>query len=119
MIDGTGRMRMRPIKPLVDALRQCGAEIEYVGEEGYPPLRISGKQLHGGCITLTAGISSQFVSALLMTAPAMTDGLCLTLEGDIVSRPYIDMTIALMSHWGIECETSNSNKNNKRSVRQL
>ncbi len=110
MIDGTGRMRMRPIKPLVDALRQCGAEIEYVGEEGYPPLRISGKQLHGGCITLTAGISSQFVSALLMTAPAMTEGLCLTLEGDIVSRPYIDMTIALMSHWGIECETSNSNK---------
>ena len=110
IIDGTERMRKRPIGNLVNALRQCGADIEYIGEEGFPPLRISGRRLQGGCVTLAADTSSQFVSALLMVAPYMTDGLCLTLEGDVVSRPYIDMTVALMKHWGVECGISGDSR---------
>ena len=106
VVDGSERMRQRPIGKLVDALRQCGARIEYVGNEGFPPLQISGHALQGGEITLSADTSSQFVSALLMVAPTMQQGLQLTLEGEIVSRPYIDMTLALMKHWGVECEVS-------------
>lgn len=109
-VDGTERMRNRPIGRLVDALRQCGADIEYVGEEGFPPLRISGKKLRGGDVTLAADTSSQFVSALLMVAPRMTEGLSLTLEGDIVSRPYIDMTVTLMKDWGVECTVADGGR---------
>lgn len=104
VIDGTERMRHRPIAVLVDALRACGATIEYVGEECYPPLRISGKKLHGGDITLLASVSSQYISALLMIAPTMEQGLRLTLEGDIISRPYIMMTLSMMRRWGVESE---------------
>lgn len=104
VIDGTERMRHRPIAVLVDALRACGATIEYVGEECYPPLRISGKKLHGGDITLSASVSSQYISALLMIAPMMEQGLRLTLEGDIISRPYIMMTLSMMRQWGVESE---------------
>lgn len=104
VIDGTERMRHRPIAVLVDALRACGAAIEYVGEECYPPLRISGKKLHGGDITLSASVSSQYISALLMIAPTMDQGLRLTLEGDIISRPYIMMTLSMMRQWGVESE---------------
>ncbi len=103
-LDGSERMHQRPITALVDALRQCGADIEYAGEEGFPPLRITGKQLQGGEISLPASISSQYISALLMTAPAMADGLTLTLEGDIISRPYIMMTLSMMRQWGVESE---------------
>jgi 3-phosphoshikimate 1-carboxyvinyltransferase len=99
VIDGTERMRHRPIAVLVDALRACGATIEYAGEECYPPLRISGKKLHGGDITLSASVSSQYISALLMIAPTMEQGLRLTLEGDIISRPYIMMTLSMMRRW--------------------
>ena len=104
VIDGTERMRHRPIAVLVDALRACGATIEYAGEECYPPLRISGKKLHGGDITLSASVSSQYISALLMIAPTMEQGLRLTLEGDIISRPYIMMTLSMMRRWGVESE---------------
>ena len=104
VIDGTERMRHRPIAVLVDALRACGATIEYAGEESYPPLRISGKKLHGGDITLSASVSSQYISALLMIAPTMEQGLRLTLEGDIISRPYIMMTLSMMRQWGVESE---------------
>ena len=104
VIDGTERMRHRPIAVLVDALRACGATIEYAGEECYPPLRISGKKLHGGDITLSASVSSQYISALLMIAPTMEQGLRLTLEGDIISRPYIMMTLSMMRQWGVESE---------------
>lgn len=105
MLDGSERMRRRPIGVLVDALRECGADIEYAGEEGYPPLRINGRCLTGGSLTLKASVSSQYVSALLMVAPMMTSGLEITLEGDVVSWPYIKMTLGLMSQWGIECDT--------------
>lgn len=103
-IDGSSRMRQRPIKALVDALRECGANIEYEGVEGYPPLRIKGCDLQGGEVSLPASISSQYISALLMVAPLMQNGLTLTLEGEITSRPYIMMTLSMMRHWGVECD---------------
>lgn len=104
VLDGSERMRHRPIGVLVDALRNLGAEIEYVGEEGYPPLRISGRRLHGGDLTLDASVSSQFISALLMIAPVTEKGLRLTLEGEIVSRPYILMTLKMMHDAGVDSE---------------
>lgn len=103
-LDGSARMRQRPIKALVDALRACGAEIEYIENEGYPPLLIKGKKLSGGEITLPASISSQYISALLMIAPTMINGLKLTLEGEIISRPYILMTLSMMKTWGVNSE---------------
>lgn len=99
-LDGTARIQRRPIGQLVDALRQMGACIEYLGDEGYPPLKIVGRKLHGGALTMRSDVSSQFISAVLMIAP-LAGGITLTLEGDIVSRPYIDMTLALMRHYGI------------------
>lgn len=105
-IDGSERMRRRPIGPLVDGLRSLGADISYAGEEGYPPLRISGREMQGGSLTIPASVSSQYISALLMTAPAMRDGLRLTLEGDVASRPYIDMTLGMMAERGITPQVS-------------
>lgn len=101
-IDGTDRMRQRPIGSLVDALRQCGAHIDYMGNEGYPPLSIKGGQLEGGTVSMKGNISSQFVSALLMIGPVMQRGLRLKLEGEIISRPYIDLTIEMMQEAGAQ-----------------
>ena len=100
VITGTERMRHRPISVLVDALRTLGAEIAYTGEEGFPPLRIMGRTLQGGEISLPGNVSSQYVSALLMIGPRMQNGLRLKLTGDIVSRPYIDMTLGIMQEFG-------------------
>ncbi len=100
VLTGTPRMRQRPIGLLVDALRALGAHIDYAGEEGFPPLAIEGRQLDGGTVSLPANVSSQYVSALLMTGPVMRRGLRLELTGDIASRPYIDMTLGLMRHFG-------------------
>lgn len=100
VLTGTQRMRERPIGVLVDALRELGADIDYVEREGFPPLRIRGKRLRGDCLTLPADVSSQYISALLMVGPMMEKGLTLTLKGEIISRPYIDMTLALMAHFG-------------------
>lgn len=100
VITGTERMKHRPIGILVDALRSLGADVEYVGEEGFPPLRISGKRLVGGTLSLPADVSSQYVSALLMVGPMLSEGLTLNLVGHIASRPYIDMTLAIMAHFG-------------------
>lgn len=105
-LDGSERMRRRPIGPLVDALRQCGADIEYAGEEGFPPLKIHGRHLTGGDVTLPATISSQYISALLMIAPLMESGLRLHLTGEIISRPYILMTLSLMERWGVAADFS-------------
>lgn len=99
-ITGTERMRQRPIGVLVEALRQLGADISYVENEGFPPLHIKGQQLRGGSITLPANVSSQYISALLMVAPTMTQGLTLHLEGEIISRPYINMTVSMMQTFG-------------------
>lgn len=100
-ITGTERMRNRPIRLLVDALTQLGARIEYMEKEGYPPLRIFGSVLQGGEISLNGGISSQYISALLMVAPLMEKGLTLKLEGEIISRPYIHLTLELMKQFGV------------------
>ena len=105
MITGTERMRHRPIGILVDALRQLGATIDYVGEEGFPPLRIVGHDdLEGGCLTVPGDVSSQYISALLMIAPTLRKGLHLTLTGQIASRPYLDMTISMMRDFGAKVE---------------
>lgn len=101
-LDGTERMRQRPIGVLVDALRRLGADITYEGEEGCPPLHIRGRLLKGGELELDASVSSQYISALLMTAPVMEEGLRLTLLGEIASRPYILMTLKMMRDYGVE-----------------
>ena len=103
VLDGSERMRQRPIKALVDALRNCGAKIEYTQNEGFPPLAIYGNNLEGGEVALPASISSQYISALLMVAPLMQNGLTIILEGEITSRPYILLTLSMMSRWGVEC----------------
>lgn len=103
VIDGTERMRQRPIGVLVDALRQLGADIEYVEAEGYPPLKITGTRLHGGALTVSGSVSSQYITAILLIAPVI-GGIALTIEGEIMSRPYIDMTLVLMSRYGVKAE---------------
>lgn len=103
-ITGTERMQQRPIKLLVDALNSVGARIEYAGKEGFPPLRIFGSALQGGEITLAGGVSSQYISALLMIAPLMEKGLSLHLEGTVISRPYIELTLSLMERYGVKAQ---------------
>lgn len=101
-ITGSERMKKRPIALLVDALRTLGAGIDYMGEIGFPPLRIDGGRVTGGHITLPGGVSSQYISALMMIGPTLKGGLRITLEGDIVSLPYILMTKRLMELFGAE-----------------
>jgi len=100
-LTGTERMKNRPIKLLVEALRHVGAQIEYLEKEGYPPLHIKGQPLRGGEMELDGSISSQYVSALLMMAPTMTNGLRLHLTGEIVSMSYINLTLQLMAQFGV------------------
>ena len=100
LITGTQRMQQRPIQVLVDALRTLGADIEYAFNEGYPPLRIHGKALTQSQITLPGNVSSQYISALLMIGPTLPNGLTLTLTGDIISKPYIQLTLQLMADFG-------------------
>lgn len=101
-IDGSPRMRQRPISGLVEALSQLGAKIEYLEETNRLPLKVSGAMLNGGQVSIDAGLSSQFVSALLMVAPLMKHPLTLNLSGTIVSKPYITMTLQMMKAFGIE-----------------
>ena len=103
-ITGTERMKNRPIKILVDALNALGARVEYMEKEGYPPLRIFGSALQGGEISLAGGVSSQYISALLMIAPLMENGLTLHLEGVVISKPYINLTLQLMEQYGVKAE---------------
>ena len=104
LLTGTERMKHRPIKILVDALRLLGADISYAGEEGFPPLLIKGKQLDGGAIEIAGNVSSQFISALLMIGPVLSKGLELRLTGEIISRPYIDLTLWTMREFGADAE---------------
>lgn len=90
----------------MDALRRLGADIEYVGEEGFPPLRIRGRRLEGGLLETAGNISSQYISALLMIGPMLSRGLTLHLTGDIISRPYIDLTLWTMREFGADAEWS-------------
>lgn len=109
-ITGSERMKQRPIGALVEALRRLGAQIEYLGQEGFPPLRIGPPDQLGrvSSLTISAGTSSQYISALLMITPLLPKGLELTLEGKIVSRPYIEMTLRLMEYFGITWEWEGS-----------
>ena len=114
VLTGSERMKNRPIKILVDALRRLGADISYVEKEGYPPLRIVGKGgLSYGSVSLPGNVSSQYISALMMIGPYLKDGLILTLTDKVISRPYIEMTMSLMRQFGAkvywDCSSDESN----------
>ena len=113
VLTGSSRMKERPIKILVDALNQLGAEITYEENVGYPPIKIKGKKITQNRVSLPASVSSQYISALLLIAPKLKSGLELTLEGEITSIPYIKMTLSLLNELGIET----SFKENKIDVK--
>lgn len=104
IITGTRRMQQRPIRILVNALRELGARIEYTGNEGFPPLRITGTELKGDELSLAGNISSQYISALLMIGAVLPKGLRLNLTGDLISRPYINLTLQLMRDFGARAD---------------
>lgn len=104
VLTGSQRMQERPIKILVEALQTLGASISYKKKEGYPPLRIQGKTLEGGSVSLPADISSQYISSLLLLGPVLKKGVELNLVGKITSVPYINMTLALLSKLGVETD---------------
>ena len=108
ILTGSNRMKERPIKILVDALNQLGAEISYEENVGYPPIRIKGKKLTKSSVSLPANVSSQYISALLLIAPKLQNGLELTLEGEITSMPYIKMTLALLNEIDVATEFENN-----------
>lgn len=99
-LTGSERLQQRPIKDLVDVLKTLGADIYYKNNEGFPPLQINGKQLQGGAVEISGKISSQFITALLLVAPYFTKGLELTIKDELVSKPYVHMTIELMKEFG-------------------
>jgi 3-phosphoshikimate 1-carboxyvinyltransferase len=108
IITGSERMQQRPIRILVDALRNLGAQIEYLGNEGYPPLRIFGSHLKGGILEVDGSISSQYISALLMIAPTLEGGLTLRVTNRLISMSYIEMTLKLMKIFGITYHWENN-----------
>lgn len=122
ILTGSKRMKQRPIKILVDALNQLGANISYIENQGFPPLLIRGKPLKKNAVSLEANVSSQYISALLLIAPKLENGLELTLNGKITSAPYINMTLSLLNAIGVNtqiksnvitvkpCSTSFTNK---------
>ncbi|KHT24666.1 3-phosphoshikimate 1-carboxyvinyltransferase [Pectobacterium brasiliense] len=106
VLTGEPRMKERPIGHLVDALRQGGAKIDYLEQENYPPLRLHGG-FHGGEISVDGSVSSQFLTALLMTAPLAAQDTQISIQGDLVSKPYIDITLHMMKAFGIEVRNEN------------
>lgn len=109
ILTGTERMQQRPIQILVNALRELGAQIEYAGKEGFPPLRIHGTELKGNELTLKGNVSSQYISALLMIGPVLKNGLRLHLTGEIISLPYINLTLQLMKEFGAKAAWTSGN----------
>lgn len=101
VLTGEPRMAERPIGPLVSALRQAGGHIDYLQNEGYPPLTVVATGLTGGTVTIDGSISSQFVTALLMAAPLAQRDTTILIEGDLVSKPYIDITLHIMAQFGV------------------
>ena len=102
VLTGSPRMKERPIKVLVEALQQLGAQISYDNEEGYPPIRIKGKKITASKVNIPANVSSQYISALLLIAPKLENGIEITLVGEITSIPYIKMTLALLNDLNIQ-----------------
>lgn len=106
ILTGSDRMKQRPIYPLVDALRDLGAEIYYLEKEGYPPLEIRGKKITKSVVSILANISSQFISALMLIGARLQNGLRIKLEGEITSLPYLEMTSQLLKEIGVENDLS-------------
>ncbi|OOF45310.1 3-phosphoshikimate 1-carboxyvinyltransferase [Rodentibacter trehalosifermentans] len=104
ILTGEPRMKERPILHLVEALHQAGAEVRYLENEGYPPLAIRNRGIKGGKVTIDGSISSQFLTALLMAAPLAENDMEIEIIGDLVSKPYIDITLAMMKDFGVEVE---------------
>lgn len=104
VLTGSSRMKQRPIGPLVEALRQLGCQIDYLGKKGYPPLKIGKPRKLDSAyeVTIDAGISSQYISALLLIAPTLPNGIKLNLTGDLVSESYLNMTLKTLAYFGIE-----------------
>lgn len=103
-LTGSERMKQRPISVLVEALKELGADIRYTGEEGFLPLAVNGRPLTGGEVEVNGGISSQYISAILMIAPYTQKGVTLKFKGELISRPYIRMTLSLMKRYGAAAE---------------
>ena len=108
VLTGSPRMKERPIKVLVEALQQLGAQISYENEEGYPPIRIKGQKITKSKVSIPANVSSQYISALLLVAPKLQNGLELTLVGETTSIPYIKMTLALLNEIGVKTTFENN-----------
>jgi 3-phosphoshikimate 1-carboxyvinyltransferase len=108
ILTGSDRMKERPIKELVSVLRKMGAKIEYLENEGFPPLKIIGTDLEGGKIEIDGGISSQFITSILLIAPTFQNGINLEIVGELVSKPYVEMTLKLMKEFGIESDWTNN-----------
>tara|TARA_R110002073_G_scaffold40547_5_gene115324 strand:- start:481469 stop:482683 length:1215 start_codon:yes stop_codon:yes gene_type:complete len=108
ILTGSERMQNRPVKVLVDALRELGAEIQYVDKKGYPPLKITGKKLTKSAVSINGNVSSQYVSALLLIAATLQEGLEITLVGEVTSQPYLEMTLALLNEIGIDTHFKDS-----------
>ncbi|MBT5232363.1 MAG: 3-phosphoshikimate 1-carboxyvinyltransferase [Flavobacteriaceae bacterium] len=108
VITGSKRMKERPIKILVQALNKLGANISYFDKKGFPPLIIKGQEIFGGEISLSSNISSQYISALMLIAPILKNGLLINLEGKITSKPYLEMTLAILKKIGINCYFKNN-----------
>ncbi len=102
LLTGSDRMLQRPIGILVDALRQIGADIDYAGENGFPPLLIKGKKLAGGALVLDGSISSQFITALALIAPQLPEGLVMSFKNELISKPYLLMTLDIMAHFRVK-----------------
>ncbi|MDE8034729.1 3-phosphoshikimate 1-carboxyvinyltransferase [Actinobacillus equuli subsp. equuli] len=107
ILTGEPRMKERPIKHLVDALRQAGASVQYLENEGYPPVAIRNSGLKGGKVQIDGSISSQFLTALLMAAPLAEGDMEIEIIGELVSKPYIDITLAMMKDFGVNVENQN------------
>lgn len=103
-LTGSERMKQRPIKPLVNALRDLGAEIEYLENDGFPPLKITGKKLENSTVNIPANISSQFITSLMLIGAKLENGLTINLEGKITSVPYLEMTLKILKSLGIEAD---------------
>ena len=108
ILTGSDRMKERPIGHLVEALNSIGADINYLEKDGFPPLAINGKALEGGKVDIFTSVSSQFVSALLLIAPTLKKGLSLSLKGEVLSKPYIKMTLDMMRYFGIQSSWTNN-----------
>tara|TARA_B100001094_G_scaffold132558_1_gene128426 strand:- start:521 stop:1693 length:1173 start_codon:yes stop_codon:yes gene_type:complete len=108
ILTGSDRMKERPIKELVSVLRKMGAKIEYLENEGFPPLKIIGTDLEGGKIEIDGGISSQFITSILLIAPILKDEIQIKINEELVSKPYVKMTLKIMREFGIESDWTNN-----------